>query len=129
MATILLIDDDEMMRHAITMALSTRGHVTVVAEDGIAGLDTFANAVFDLVITDIVMPWMEGLEIVRSIRERDANIPIIAISGGGANFGMNYLEHARQFGAQATMKKPLNYLALLDTVAELLSTSAESTPG
>lgn len=64
MATILLIDDDEMMRHAITMALSTRGHVTVVAEDGIAGLDTFANAVFDLVITDIVMPWMEGLEIV-----------------------------------------------------------------
>ena len=75
-----------------------------------------------LVITDIVMPDMEGIEMIRELRQQAPAIPILAISGGGPAF---YLRAAKDLGATATMAKPFDTDKLLAVVDQLLETSRE----
>ena len=79
------------------------------------------DAHFDLVITDLIMPEKEGLETIADIRKSCADLPIIAISGGGRVGPMDYLETARFIGADATLAKPFGRQELITTVAELLA--------
>ncbi len=120
MGKILVIEDDDIMREMLVEMLSRDGHLAIPAENGNVGLSRLDKEPFDLVITDIVMPEKEGLEIILTIR-KEKSIPIIALSGGGKNLPMNYLKAAEKFGADFSFTKPIDRKAFLAAVKECLS--------
>jgi CheY-like chemotaxis protein len=81
----------------------------------------------DLVISDILMPEMDGIEALKALRQRNPELKLIAVSGGGKRLKMDLLKVARILGATATFEKPYNIQELLATVSRLLSPGA-STP-
>jgi CheY-like chemotaxis protein len=117
MARILIIDDDAVMRHAMRASLERHGHQVAEAGDGKAGLAVYKENVFDLVITDIIMPGMEGLETVQALRKFTPTLKIIAMSAGGKGSADDYLELASRFGARRTLRKPFTAEELLAAVS------------
>jgi CheY-like chemotaxis protein len=125
MARILVIDDDPIMNSMIVQMLKSVGYKTKSADDGKRGLKMLDAHQFELIITDIVMPEVEGLEMIQVIRAINKTIPIIAISGGGKNRPEGYLAAAQAFGADYTFQKPFEKAPFLAAVRECL----EETPG
>ena len=118
MARILLIDDEKMVRETFSMLLESAGHSVDQAEDGVAGVAHFKKQRPDLVITDIFMPEQEGIGTILAIRELDAKVPIIAVTGGsGAELN---LTSATKLGATRALLKPVRKDALLVAVDESL---------
>lgn len=108
MATILVIDDEPAVRRSLRRILEAHGHRVIEAEDGREALRLEeSNELPDLVITDVFMPEMDGIEILLDHRERHPDIPIIAISGGGHADKEFVLRDADLIGATATLSKPL----------------------
>jgi len=101
--------------------LEGNGHEVHDASDGGKGLDKFNSDDFDLVITDIVMPGLEGLSFIRELRRVDPETKIIAISGGGRIGPDTYLPLAEDLGAFLSFAKPFKNKELLDGVAEALA--------
>src|SRR6185312_1494203 len=106
MARILVVDDDELVRVSVAGILSRAGHQVETAEDGEAALGRHRAARFDLVVTDIVMPRMEGLETVRALRGDRSRVKIVAISGCERRGSEFYLTAARALGADQVLVKP-----------------------
>jgi len=119
-AQILVIEDDEQIRGLIREVLEDSGHDVVESSDGEEGLKKFSLNPNSLVITDILMPGMEGLETIRNLRMEAPNAKIIAISGGLAGKGINVLELAKKFGAARIIAKPFDISQLLGAVEEIL---------
>jgi DNA-binding response OmpR family regulator len=121
MARILLIEDDEHVRTMLRLMLVRFGHAVIEAGNGRQGLTQFQPANFDLVITDLVMPEKEGIEVVIELRKHIPRVKIIAISGGGrANTAAEYLAMARGLGADLVLAKPFPHEALLAAINGLL---------
>lgn len=120
MATILLIDDEELVRDTLEEILRSAGHEVTTAENGEVGLERYRQATFDLVITDIIMPEKEGLQTIIDIIETNPRQRVIAISGGGRDKHYDYLESARVFGAMDVLTKPISVDDLLTRVAACL---------
>src|SRR3954451_24443438 len=108
MSKLLVIDDEARVRKTIRLALERVGHDVVEAENGRVGLQVLRSAEFDLIITDILMPEMEGLETIRALREGGAAIKVLAISGGGRWNNAECLAMAKKFGADDTLRKPFS---------------------
>ena len=81
MRSVLIVDDDEAVRSATTILLNANGFEVVAVGDGNAGIEAIKGRHFDVVIVDLFMRGMNGLETTRGIRKYDAKIPIIAASG------------------------------------------------
>lgn len=120
MSTILLIDDDVMLRTALRIFLKKSGYDVVDASDGREGLAAYRAGRFELVVTDMVMPGMEGVETIRELRKLDPRLPIIAISGGGRGAAGDYLSYAKLFGASLMLEKPLEPEKLLAAIVQLI---------
>jgi DNA-binding response OmpR family regulator len=120
MARVLILEDDGALGIIMRSALEDGGHEVLVAADGRIGLRVFGASKFDLVITDMLMPDMDGIEIVRTLRAYRSAVKIIAISGGGALDHGDLLGTALRLGADATLSKPFTPRALLDTVSGVL---------
>src|ERR1700722_17671919 len=103
MARILVADDEELVRASLPGVLRRAGHVVALAADGEDALRKFGSNRYDLVITDIVMPRMEGIETVRALRRLEPGVRIIAMSGRGSDGGF-YLKAAIALGADATLQ-------------------------
>jgi CheY-like chemotaxis protein len=122
MARILLIEDDEAVRTLLRQTLTQSGHTVVEASTGREGLELFRRAPHtDLVITDILMPEQEGLEVVMALRDTHPPVKIIAISGAGPHGGGDYLAVARAMGASKVLQKPFSIATLIATIDELLT--------
>ena len=117
---VLLIDDNPDFCENYGFLLEDQGYRVVTALSGREGLAYFGRERFDLVITDILMPDVEGIETIRELRKQDKDIPIIAVSGGGRNAADSYLQAAALMGAQRTLHKPFSFTTLNRTVEELL---------
>ena len=120
MARILLIEDNNELRTTLAELLALAGHTVVEAGNGRVGLDLFRQGGADLVVTDLVMPEIEGLEVVRQLRNADSPVNVIAISGGGRASAAVYLEAARLLGASKMLHKPFTAAVLLAAIDELL---------
>ncbi len=120
MARILLIDDDDAVRDMLRLTLAHLGHTTVEARDGEEGLDLLHPAVPDLVITDLVMPGMGGVEVVKRLREQRPDLKIIAMSGGSRPGSGVSLSAAREAGAAAALSKPFTISSLAAVIRDLL---------
>jgi len=126
MRRILIVDDEEDIRFSLRLLLKDAGYAIMVAGDGIAAEELLNENEFDLIITDLVMSNMEGIELITSIKRNFPEVKIIAMSGGGmmidpvekvaaARF---YLKAATQFGADYTLQKPFGNNILLEYVAD-----------
>lgn len=122
MASILLIDDDDMLRKLLADTLARAGHNVVQAGDGAQGMDLFRATPIDLVVTDLIMPVQEGVETILQLRHEAPHLPIIAMSGGVSNAPL-YLEIATKVGAQCVLPKPFTPRELIAAVDELLTKS------
>jgi len=127
MARILIMDDDELIIKMLRMALENRGYDVIAATNGREGVRLYGTTPVDLVISDILMPEMDGIEALKALRQRNPELKLIAVSGGGKRLKMDLLKVARILGATATFEKPYNIQDLLATVSRLLSPGA-STP-
>ena len=114
MARILLIEDDDSVRTMLSLTLVHFGHTVIEARNGKEGLELFPHADADLLITDIVMPEKEGLEVLMELRKKDPPVKIIAISGG------DYLHMAKLMGAAKVLAKPFSTNLLIAAIDELL---------
>ncbi len=120
MAHILLIDDDQPILDMLSQALEREGYTVTTATNGIEGIKLYKETLADIIITDIVMPEMEGLEAIRKLKSVNKDVKIIALSGGGFINPEEYLKLAKQFGANHTFSKPVDLKKLKDTVKNLL---------
>lgn len=122
MKRILLIDDDNQLRKMLERLLGRVGYDITACGDGRTGLKLFGKAgPWDLIITDIVMPEVEGIDFIVQIREINPKVPIVAISGGGRNNPQAYLKMADKLGADAGLAKPFSNTELLDVVQDLVN--------
>lgn len=111
-ARILVIDDEESVRDYVRSVLEKQGHTVYEAPDGKQGLKLLKQFKADAIITDLVMPEMEGIETIRAIRKDFPDCGIVAMSGSA--FSGEYLSMAKLLGAFAVLQKPFSKAELLD---------------
>ena len=121
MARILLIDDDADFRAMLRAKLIHFGHVVIEARNGREGMELFPYADAEVVITDIVMPEKEGIEVLMELRNRQPPVKIIAISGCGPQGAGDYLHMAQMLGAAKVLAKPFTDEALVAAVDALVA--------
>lgn len=117
MGRILIVDDEEMDRVMEFSVLEDAGHEILFAADGQTALALWKEKSIDLVITDLVMPELNGLRLIKAIKELDPSARIIAISG----LAPEQLDLAEDYGALRTLTKPFPREAMLKAVAEVLA--------
>lgn len=120
MAKILVIDDEEQMRYLLTKMLMRDDHEVCVAQEGKEGVQKFYELKPDLVITDIVMPNKDGLEVIAEILTTSPNQPIIAMSGGRRILAAN-LNSVKIIGVKGILQKPFTYQQLQEVIRVALS--------
>ena len=118
---ILVVDDEPAFRELLGQFLEQAGYAVVLAADGVAGGRCLARGPFDLVLTDLIMPEMDGIEFITQVRREHPATRIIAMSGGGQISGREYLKLARGLGAHEILEKPFPQEKLLATVADILA--------
>lgn len=111
-ATILIIEDDASVRMLLARVLEDAGYQVYEAANGRQGLERFHTQPVDLVVTDLEMPEMNGLEVILELTRAFLNVKVIAMSGQSAT----ELSKAKLLGARQTFEKPLDLPALLHTV-------------
>lgn len=121
MARVLIIDDDELVRAALVLLLERDGHEVSEACDGIDAGRILRVHIPDLVITDIVMPEMEGFQVIRKIRKVSPGLKIIAISGAATIGSQDILGLASKLGADRTFAKPIDRQEFLSSISRLLA--------
>ena len=114
MATILIIDDEEIIRVLLRSALVAAGHEVVEAANGREGLELYRRRPADLVITDIIMPGLNGLDMLLELTREFLHAKVIAISGEGGE--KNVLDVAKLLEARQTFQKPFSMPHLLGAV-------------
>jgi DNA-binding response OmpR family regulator len=119
-ALILVVEDDLSVQRALTRVLEGAGHTVRVAPDGRVGLKLFREISPELVVTDIQMPDVNGIEVILMIRAAAPTVPIIAMSGGARSESLGLLGNAQLLGAVALISKPFPRAELLAAVSAAL---------
>jgi DNA-binding response OmpR family regulator len=130
MANILVVDDEVEIGEVVRRVLERAGFVVTVTHNATAALEAAAREPPDVVITDVIMPKVHGVDLINTLRERYPGIRVIAMSGGGS-FGPlaykpdaisthAYLAAAREAGAEEILTKPFDLTDLLAAVRRLL---------
>ena len=116
---ILVVEDDVSLAELLCEVLDEEGYRTRRAGDGHAALAAGQQRRPALVLTDIVMPECDGMELLMALRGRHPSVPVVAMSGGRRNTGL-YLHAADRLGAVTVLQKPFTNATLLDTVERAL---------
>ncbi|HVH67183.1 MAG TPA: response regulator [Gemmatimonadales bacterium] len=124
MARVLIIDDDVMLRQALTKHLERAGHDTRQAADGDAGIRAFERHAADVVIVDIYMPGQGGLHTIDRLRRAWPGVKIVAISGVPSGGLLDVERHAVALGADRFISKPFEGAELVALVSTLLGERA-----
>ena len=119
--SVLLVDDDDLFRGMLSEALTGEGFQVREASDGRQGINLYVEQSTDIVITDLVMPEQEGLEMIVEMKRLHAGVKIIAISGGGRGRSQNYLKMAKALGAQIVLAKPFSHREILEAISQVLA--------
>ena len=121
MAIIVIVDDDPTIQLIAGELLKADGHAIVSAGDGVEALKVLATVPADLVVLDMLMPNMDGLETIIEMRRTHPETKILAISSGGPMGPHDLLRTAKLFGADDTLVKPLTFSPFGAAVDRLLS--------
>ena len=120
MLHILLIEDDGPIRELLTRMLVAGGHQVTAAENGAEGLRLWREQGADLVLTDIQMPGINGIEVMLQLRSYAPKLPVIAVSGGVRSRDLDLLGTVGLLGAVGLLQKPFTSAALKAAIAEAL---------
>lgn len=123
MSTILLVDDDALLRDTVRQLLELDGHRVIDVADGAAGLQHLARHAsgVDLVITDMLMPVMDGAQFIVQLKQSHPRLPLIAISGGRRTLSPQFnLDTANLLGVAKSLSKPFGRDALQAAVRSVL---------
>ncbi len=113
-----MIDDNEQLRDLLRAALLKMGYEVTSASNGAEAIEAIGKTSFDVVITDLLMPEKDGIEVIGELRRRQPHARIVAMSGGGRGSREHYLQTAKGRGAHALLGKPFSVTELgaaLDT--------------
>ena len=121
MKTILLVEDEQLLREGVQEVLELHGYLVIGAANGIEALTWLSETHVDLIITDIVMPEMDGVDFVAKLREINANVPVIVASGSCesviARYGLNSIHIP---GSNAIISKPFKSKELIKKIEEIM---------
>ena len=120
MSRIMIIDDDEGVRVMLRRMLEREGHTVIDEPDGKSALRHFAGDPADLVISDVYMPGMDGIDFLLRVRDTFPEARIIMISGGGQLEADTVLNAASRLGADRVVKKPFSVTDMLEEVRAVL---------
>lgn len=117
---ILVVEDNNELRTLVERALASQGYQVTAAVDGDKGLAELRTSRFDLLITDLIMPGSEGIEVILEAKASAPGMKIIAMSGGSLRGGHDYLPLAGTLGAAAILRKPFGLGEMLEAVERTL---------
>lgn len=120
MARVLIIDDDEQIRQMLCRMLEQVGYTVDDAQNGAEGIARFRKQPYDLVLTDLIMPEKEGIEMIIELKSEFPDVKIIAMSGGARMGPDAYLQLADSLGAERCFSKPIPRADLLDAIRALI---------
>jgi len=120
MATILVIDDNIDFSAILRAHLTAAGHQPVVVQAARDGIALIEQGGVDLVLTDILMPDVDGIEVLRSVKRRWPGLPVVAMSGGGQIGANDLLDMIGHLGADHVLQKPVRRADLLAVINTLL---------
>lgn len=118
---ILIVDDDQNLRRLMHETLEAIGYLAVSASDGVDAIRLVKTEQIDLVIADISMPEMDGLQLLQQVKEFNPRIPVLLITGVNMN---NIKDRVYQYGADAFLDKPFRISKIEEMLERLLSASA-----
>ena len=118
--TILIVDDDDLIREFLKELLSMNNYHLIEAHNGKEGLKQVRNNNPDLVITDIVMPEMEGITFISELKTINPDLPVIAMTGNVHGRMEEYLDISSKLGANEILRKPVRSKDLLETVNKFI---------
>lgn len=113
MAQILIVDDNSALRSALERYLRTQSHIVSSVPDARTALETLDRMRPDVVVTDLRMPGMDGAGLLRSLRSREIDVPVILMSGGD-------VRPEETAGAALVLRKPFGPVNLLDAIHRVL---------
>lgn len=128
MLHILLIEDDAPIRELLTRMLVAAGHQVTTAANGAEGLRLWREQGADLVLTDIQMPGINGIEVMLQLRSYAPKLPVIAVSGGVRSRDLDLLGTVGLLGAVGLLQKPFTSAALKAAIAEALKQTDSNPP-
>jgi len=116
---ILYVEDEIALRDITSSSIESIIGKLVVADNGKEGLDKFINDEFDLIITDLSMPVMDGITMIKEIRKLNASVPIVVTTAFGSQ--NEEVEKLRKIGMSAYIMKPVDVMKLLQTIDESIA--------
>jgi CheY-like chemotaxis protein len=120
MAQILIIDDEAPFRTMLREVLEGQGYHVLEAANGLKSLKIQSETPSDLIVIDILMPEMEGLETIMEFRRQWPDTKIVAISGGSKKIDFDILDVAKRLGATDTLQKPFSLVQILKSIRKSL---------
>jgi len=115
---ILFVEDNDFVRHLIRDQLTSEGYEVVSAITVDEAIEALKEHTFQMLITDIVLPGKDGVELMKHVRTRGINIPVLAITGGIENAQEDYTNYADMFADQ-TLTKPIHKDVLIEAITRL----------
>ena len=128
MTRVIVVDDDALVRITARVLLEEAGFDVIETSDGAIALRLLQSAGADLVLCDLFMPGIDGLEVIREVRRQFPDVKVIAMSGGGFDGTMDLLAVARLLGASAAVHKPFTQRTLLSAIERTLQPPAGQNP-
>lgn len=125
MARVLVIDDDPNILRNVTEILEDEGHEVLQAGGGKSALDLIEQREPDLIVSDVYMPDMDGIELLIRLQTERPEIPVVAVSGGGHMPKEELLGNASMLGAVAVLEKPFTVEGLIEVVNRALEGFAD----
>ncbi len=116
---ILIVDDDENMLSMLHDFLLDKGYEVMQSVDGVEAQSLFDEFMPDIVLTDIVMPGVDGIELLLNLRKINPELSVIAMSGGNTGHADTYLKMADNLGANIILNKPFKLSELLEHIQKL----------
>ena len=120
MSTVLIIDDDAQFNLMLKSALEIKGYEVETAANGKEGKTLYQNKKYDVIITDIIMPDVDGYEVILDLRRMGMSDRTIAVSGGGRTAADDYLVTAQHFDVAATFNKPFELQPFREKIEEII---------
>lgn len=118
--SLLVVDDDANIRQIMSIMLEAAGYRVLCAADGKEAMKLVEAQPFDLILTDMLMPGSDGLELLSEMKKSRSTARVLVMSGGGIIGVADYLKLAKKLGAHGVIEKPFTSETLLATVANLL---------
>lgn len=127
MTTVLIVDDEPSLREMVIQMIESTGYDVIEAGNGIEANNVCKETAVDLIITDIIMPGKNGIELIVDVKKEHPDIPILAISGGGSSPPQtDILDVAKLLGANNILKKPFSMDDLLSSVNSIINNERQA---